>query len=336
MLALVASLALASTPEVALLSTPPLGDTTELRFQPVGTKALALPSASFTHVEGSTVSGVVLPGTRVVLAVATTERTRDESFAASLVRLEAGKPAKTLAEHVTVASRPLVTPEGRVFVVRGAPGTPPAEGAYRVDALSLDEVNPATGALRTVLSAKGYFLFLAGALGRELVVYRVDEAGARLEAVHADTLGVRPLGAVPDTARDFVVDAAGRRVLFTAADAVSHRWQARSLDLGTHEVSTLAQGTTMALLPTLWPDGRVAVAPIPGGGLIDAATGTLLLPSHGPGYERVRVRKNGLVVGLHETPSALPTAFALREKDGAPVELVTPPGTRVDVAGVLP
>ncbi len=338
MLALLASLALAaSPPEVAVLCTPPMGDTTELRFQGVGTKALEPAVARFTHVEGSTVLGAVLPGTRVVLATATVERSRDESFASGLFRLEANTPAKLLVDRLAVSTRPLVTPEGRVFVVRGAAGALPVEpGGLRVDALSIDELEPRTGAARTVLATRGYLLFLAGAFGRELVVYRVDEKGARLEALHADTLGERPLGAVPDTSRDFVVDPAAHRVLFTAASATTRRWQVRSLDLLTGELSTLAQGPTMALLPTVWADGRVAFAPAQAAGLVDAATGAPVLRARGKGYERVRAQAHGLVVGLHETPSALPSAFAIRAKDGAALEVVTPPGVRLDVAGVLP
>lgn len=338
MLSLLTTLLLsAAPPDLAVLATQPMGDTTELRFQRLGATELSAVAARFTHIEGSTVLGAVLPGTRVVLATAQATKQRDASYASGLYRLEAGKPSKLLVDRVAVSTRPVILPEGRVFVQRGTAGLPPTtRGERRLDTLSLDEVNPSTGETRTLLSTRADLLFLAGALGRELVVYRVDDAGARLEALHVDTLGVRLLGAIPDTAHDLVVDAAHQRVLFTAADAPTGHWRVLSLDLASQTLSTLAEGPSMALLPTLLPDGAVAFAPSEGGGLVRASNGARVLAPQGPGYERVRALVNGVAVGVHEVPSALPHLFAVRLADGAVLPLAAPKDVRLDVAGVLP
>jgi len=48
----------------------------------------------------TTVLGALLPGTRTVLAIAQSVDSRDTTWAASLVKLEPGKPSITLADRV--------------------------------------------------------------------------------------------------------------------------------------------------------------------------------------------------------------------------------------------
>ena len=332
MFALLSLLVVAAPPEVALLCTSPTGTWTELRFQRVGAREVAPAVARFTHAEGSTVLGVLLPKSRVVLATATMPA-KDLTWASALVRLEAGHEPRVLADRLGVSTRPVVTAEGRVFVQRGRAGEERPEG--REDELTIDEVHPTTGEARTVYEARGGLAFLAGALGHELVVYRVDSSGGRLEAVHVDSLGVRLLARVGDLARDFVVDPARRRIVFTQGDAASGRWAIRELTLGEPAAKTLAEGDSMALLPALWPDGRVVWVRGEGTGVHDVG-GARVLEPQGRGFDRVRAVVGGVAIGLDEVPSDFPSPFAVSVRDGQRLPLVAPDRVRLDVAGVAP
>ena len=131
----------AAPPEVAwLCGAPDDGDFAELRFQRVGASTLASPVSRFTIVPRSTVTGVLVPGGRIVLAVAYTESARDESWAFSLLRLEANRRPVVLLGNLAAASRPVVTSTGRVFVERGSPGVA-EENGWRIDELRIDEVS---------------------------------------------------------------------------------------------------------------------------------------------------------------------------------------------------
>lgn len=313
---------LASAPEVALLSTPGDGDSTELRFQRAGAE-LSPAVARFTHGPRSTVLGALLPGTRTVLAIAQTFDAKDPSWAATLVRLEPGKEPVTLVERVAHSTRPLVTRDGRVFVQRGR------EGEGRVDAITIDEVNPRSGAARTIHSFSGYTAFLVAAYEGELIAYRVGPAGADLVAIHRDALGVRVLTTLAPMARDFVSD--GRAVYFTTADAEG--WRVARVDLRSGAFSTVARATHVAALPALL-DGRLAFSPGPGEGLRFEGGALALLP-HGPGFERVQHVSAGRAFVLHELPSGFPTAYVTELKTGRALELPAPKNVRLDLAGVI-
>lgn len=326
-------LCLAGSPEIALISSE--GQLAELRFQPLGASELAAPVARFSHAEGSSVQGSLLPGTRVVVASATLRAGGDLSFSNSLVRLEAGKAPRALASQLAYGSRPLVTAEGRVFVSRGVAGQEPlipskVEG--RVDALSIEEIDPTTGARRTVYSTRGFATFLAGTWGRELVVYEVTPSGARLIAVQIDTMAVRELlpSMVP-MARDFIVDAPRHRVLFTQFAA--ERWVVEQVDLVTLVSARLAEGAEVTLLPAVLTDGRVVISRGAGEGL-STLDGRRALAPQGPGFERISLQHKGLIIGLHERPSEFPSVFA--SKDGLAVPLKAPLESRLELAGVIP
>lgn len=330
MLPAVIALALAAAPEVALLSSR--ADTAELRFQPLGAEALVDPAVRFTHAEGSDVFGALIPKTRVVVATATMQARGDLSFGGALLRLEAGKPARVLAEQVVYGSKPLVTSEGRVFVSRGTAGLQLPD-QYRVDALTIDEIDPTTAARRVVYASHGYVTFLAGAFGRELIIYETTPARARLVAVQVDTLFVRELREVAPLARSFVVDAPRKRVLFTQGTPGGDGWFVDSVDLISGASTRLADGPEVTLFPTVLADGRVLVSAGEGKGhrALDGRNG---LPANGPGFELLAFQQGALLVGLHTIPSDFPRVFALR--DGKPVPLATPKDSRLDLAGVAP
>jgi hypothetical protein len=329
MLAMLFVLCVAAPPRVAVLSSS--GDTTELRLQPLGVAELAPVVARFTHAEGSTVVGAVAGA--LVVATATTASAGDLSYASGLFRLEAARPTRQLVDRVALAARPVVL-EGRVFVPRGK------TGPGQVDELTLDEVDVETGAARTVYATRGLFTHLAGAWGRELVVYEVTLASARLLLVHVDTLGVRVArDAMPALAHDFVIDAARKRLLYTLGEPGVERYTVQETPLGVLAATArrfLASGDSVALLPTAWPDGRVLLAAGPGRGLVEAGAETTVLAAHGPGYERVRFFVGGVAVGLHEVPSGFPRPFAVSVVGGAAVKLVARGEARLDLAGVLP
>lgn len=314
-------LVLATAPDVALLSTAPEAEFSELRFQPLAQTQLAPVAARLFHLPRESVLGAVVPGTRQVLVVAATASQQDLSFASSLFLLEAGKPARLLADRIALSTRPLVTSEGRVFVQRGR------AGENRIDALTIDEIDLRTGRSREVLAFSGSTAFLAGNLGRELLVYRVGPQGADLIAVHADALGVRILiPKLAPLARDFVLTADGKALVYTQGEPSTGRWFIERLELATLARSRLAEGGTMALLPTPLPDGRLAFAPGVGLGLRDLE-GATVVPPGGAGFERIRAfTRKGVAIGLRETPGEFP----------APIGgFVAPRDQRLDVAGVI-
>lgn len=331
MLSLALASLLAAAPEVALISSQ--GEVAELRFQPLGASKLAEPVARFSHADGSPVLGSLLPRGRVVVATAVLGARADLSFASSLLRLEAGKPVRVLADQVPYGARPLVTLEGRLFIARGVAG-PEQDGVMRVDGLSVEEIDPTTAKARPVYSARGFITFLAGALGRELIIYEVLPGRARLIAVHVDSLGVRVVvPSMEGLARDFVVDAPRHRVLFTQGTVGGERWFVEEVDLFSGTSKRLAEDAEVTLLPTVLPDGRVLISRGAGDGLRTVA-GERVIEPHGTGFERLVVHRKNVSVGLHERPSDFPLPFATQ--DGAPVLLLAPPDSRLDLAGVSP
>lgn len=322
-------LILTGSPEVALLSSS--GTTGELRFQPID-GALAAPVARFSHAEGSPVLGSLLPGSRVVLASAVMKAEGDVSFGSALIRLEAGRAPRLLADQLAYGSRPLVTAEGRVFVSRGRPGPSSDEG--RVDELTVEELDPRTAKTRTIHSVRGFATFLVGALGRELVIYEITPGASRLIAVHADSLGVRVLADLKQLpAHDLSVDAPRKRVLFTQLTADRAAYEAKALSLVDSSVRVIATSPELTLLPFARADGRVSISKGAGLGTLSADGGEGLA-AQGPGFERLVLERNGLLVDLHERPGDFPSLIVF--EGGQARVISTPSDARLDVAGVLP
>ena len=158
-----------------------------------------------------------------------------------------------------------------------------------------------------------------------MLVYRVSASGADLVAVHADALGVRVLvPAMAALARGAALSADRAALLYTQGDATG-RWYLERLDLKSLARTRLAEGPSMALLPTPLPDGRVAFATGEGLGLQDLEGRAAVAPN-GKGYERIRAFTRLGPVGVHETPGAFPKAIGF----------TAPSKVRLDVAGVTP
>jgi hypothetical protein len=335
--------AAASGPVVALLVTRPGAGYTSLTLTRAGESSAPAPIARFDHAEGAVVKGAILPGTSVVLAVADTAATRDLSFASSLFRVEPHRPAERLCDGVVYASRPLVTASGRVFVSRGTAGPEPAAApklAGREDALSIDEIDPATGSARTVHSFAGYLAFLAGEHGREILIYRVGAAGADLIGVDPDTGSARIIApSMLPFARDFSVDAARGAVVFQERDERDARtWVIDRMNLATGARTRLAASNSMSLAPSVWPGGGVAYAPDSRGGL--TLIGREMKAIHAPtgdGVDQVQAisREGAWVAALHTRPGELPVAFAIESVTGRTLALPSAADARVAIAGFV-
>ena len=330
-------------PTVALLATRPGALHTSLYLAPAGGSETSAPVATFTHLAGAVVRGSVIPGTSIVLATADTKPTRDLSFNASLLRVAPHEPPEALCDGVVHASRPLITRSGRVFVSRGAPGpvnaAAPAE--MRVDALSVDEVDPATGALRPIHTMSGYLAFLAGSIGSEILLYRVAPAGADIVAVDADTGSVRPiLPSLPPFARDFSVDEGARALVFQGRHETDSRtWVVDRVDLASGKRSRLYEGSSMSLAPHVWPGGAVAYNPDGRSGLALLGVGALKVRGPlGDGVDVVLAASHDRrwLAALHTVQGALPAPFAINTETGAALALHGPPGARIAIAGFVP
>jgi hypothetical protein len=331
-----------SPPSLALLSGVPGSARTHLLFARGGSHAKWTVAATLEHPPGAIVRGVVLPGTRTVLAVADTVPAREPSWAASLVRLEPGAQPRVLADRVYHATRPLLL-GSRVFVQRGEPGEQPvgANGrlAMRVDALRIDEIEPSSGAARTVHAWKGYETHLAGALGNELVVYRVGPAGADLVAVDADKGSVRVVvPSWPAAARELSIDrASGALVLQQRSNAPDRHLSVERVDLATGARQQVATSAHADMVPHVWPGGGVVFNPE--GAREPALLGsnvTLRLGATSGLLWVQAVSTDGAWVGALRMPqNGLPVAVAVRAADGVSATVGLPAGERVEIAGFV-
>lgn len=329
-----------AAPRVALLVTQPGAMHTSLYLAAPGDSKAPVPVATFTHLAGATARGVVVPGTETVIAAADTAETRDASFNASLFRVAPHAPPEVLCDRVVHASRPLVTADGRVFVARGMAGAEPTSARLedmRVDALAIDEVDPSTGATRTVHSTSGYLTFLAGSYGGEILVYRVGPSGADIVAIEPDSTDVRTVvPSLPPFARDFSVDpVTGTLVWQGRHETDSHRWTIESADLVTGARSRLFESDSMNMVPYVLPGGTVLYSPEGRGGL-SVLGGDRAAPL-GEGADWVlAISEDQRVLGvLHTVQGALPVPFVIDVESGQTAIVRTPTGTRAAIAGFV-
>lgn len=324
------------SPSVVLLATPASGGHTSLYIvRPSDPGAALHPVATFTHL-GNAVRGAVIPNSTAVVAVAETLAVRDLSFAASLFRVAPQQPPERLCDRVVHASRPLVTASGRVFVSRGRAGVQ-VDGQYRTDELTVDEIDPATGASRTVLSYSGFLTYLAGAYGSEILVYRVEAAGADLVAVDPDTGGIRLVTKLLPFARDFSVDEVAGAVIMQERDEVDSRtYTIDRVDLATGARERLHKSSSMSLTPFAWPGGGIAWT-------ADGKRGLALLSSKRPlataplgeGVDLVEAvaPDRTWVAALHMVRGRDPVPFVVDTRTGAAAAVAAPSGLRVTIAG---
>jgi len=317
-----------AAPPLVTLVTPAWSETSELRVAD-------RPVARFTHLAGAAVRGAMSPGTDQFLAIADTSPRRDPSFAASLFLLTQGVPARRLCDDVVHASRPLVAPDGRVFVVRGAAG-PDLLPDPRLDFLRIDEIDRETGVARTIHQHTGQFLHLAGWHGDTVLAYRIAADSADLVAIDpAPPHAVHPLADIPPFARDFSVD---RDVLvFHDRDEDDpHTWHIEQLDLRTGSLTTRAHAVDMRAQPFAAADEIYAHGPA---GLTRLHGPPLAAPCAGatPCIDILRLasRDHRWLAGLHVRPGALPRPFILDAVTGTST-LTPAANAHVDLVGFLP
>lgn len=330
-----------SAPEVALLVTQPGALHTSLYAARPGETAPRAPLATFTHLAGATVRAAMISGTEAIVATADTEDTRDLSFNASLYRVAPHAPPEVLCDGVVHASRPLVTADGRVLVSRGTPGPEPRSARLadmRVDALTIDEIDPYTGMLRTVHAASGYLAFLAGSYGREVIVYRVFPGGADIVGVDIDTREERTIvGSLPPFARDFSVDrTTGTLVYQGRHETDSHVWVIDRVDLVTLAHDRLTESPSMNMVPFAVPGGSVAYSPEGRGGLTILGEEARSLFGPGADWVLAAAEEGQYLTGLHTEQGKLSVPFVVDVSTGEGMLLQAPSGARIAVAGFFP
>lgn len=329
--------------QVVLLATRPGAAESTLHVAWIGGGKAGPALATLRHLPDAVVRARLLPDTSIVVATADTQPTRDASFNASLFRVAPGAEPRALCDRVVHASRPLVTAGGRVFVSRGVAGPePPLDGGLlrlREDTLTIDEVDPDTGATRTVHTHTGYLVFLAGEHQGEIILYRVSPGVADIVAVDPDSGREHTIvPSLPPFARDFSIDAAAGALVFQGRhEADPATWVVDRIELATGKRARLAASAYNGLAPHVWPGGGVAYTP-------DRAKGLLLLGARapvrgplGPGVDAIQaVSQDGAwVAALHMNPSEFAVPFAIHAPSGAAFAIPAPSGARVAIAGVV-
>ena len=315
---------------LAILLTPHDGPDTILYRVDVD-RAFPSSTTVLHHLPDAAVKGAVLPDGEV-LAIADYQPGKDRSFGSALFRFVTDGEAILLADRVAYASRPLVTREGRVFVSRGDAG-PLTDGAMRVDALSVDEVNPQTGATRTVWRDTGYGAFLAGVFKHDLVVYEVQPELARLLLVDSDTGRERILlPSLPPFASSFSITNSGD-VIFQDLDTNSGLWAIERLGITSDRLDIL-QKSQSSLSPRAWPNGEVTwSAP---DGLRRFGQAAPLAISDNVDLLAVAQDGSSAAALVRSLPNATPDVVVL-DSGGTEVGRFTlPTSTLFDVGGFLP
>lgn len=221
--------------------------------------------ASIRHAPGAVARGDLAANGRVAYVAADLDDEAPGDWAAGLWRVEDGA-ARLLARGLYHASRPLASADGRVYVQRGRAGPWPTErearaGRLRVDDLSIDAVDPASGAARAIYAWSGYTLHLAGEIDADLVVYRVGPSGADLVRVTRATGRSRHLADLLPFARDFIVDRAARTLRFSNRhESDARAWVVDRIDLATGAKTRLAASATEPAPLASTPDRAWSIA----------------------------------------------------------------------------
>ena len=208
----------------------------------------------------------------------------------------------------------------------------------RVDALTIDEVDPYTGMLRTVHAASGYLAFLAGSYGREVIVYRVFPGGADIVGVDIDTSEERAIvKSLPPFARDFSVDpTTGTLVYQGRHETDSRTWVIDRVDLLTLAHDRLVESGSMNMVPFAAPGGFVTYSPEGRGGLTILGEKAPNLFGEGADWVLAASEEGEYLTGLHTVPGKLSAPFVVDVATGDGVLLQAPSGARVAVAGFFP
>jgi hypothetical protein len=252
--------------------------------------------------------------------------------------VEAGKDAQQLVRGVGHARLPLASEDGLVYVERGASGAVPPPAHVREDAISIDAVDPSSGASRALYTWTGYALHLAGELGRELFVYRVGSTGTDLLALDRTTGVSRLVTSLAPFARDFSIDSSRRAMVLSNRDPHdAHRWVVLRIDLASGAATELASAVDDAPSPFALLQGNVAYsAPGRNGLAFDGPAGAAPLAPLGAGFDAVRAASahGAWIALLHVPASGYDESVAVHLSTRRVVRLVGR-DERVEIAGFL-
>ena len=219
--------------------------------------------ATIHHAPNAPIRGDVLSDRKsVVIAFEPEGADPRDDFSTEVHRVDS-QGSKRLAGGLYRATRPLVAKSGRVFVERGHVGREPtsaqaAAGQLRVDALSIDSIDPLTGALETVVQWSGYTMHLIGEWRDALVVYRVAPEGGDLALIRISDGSILRSIEIEPVARDFLLS--DDRVAFSNHDAkVDDRWVLQALDLHSFALATLGEATGQSPIPFVTSNGTIGM-----------------------------------------------------------------------------
>ena len=321
---------------VALLVTHENGPESALVFATPG-QPLPPSAAWLSHRPDAAVRGALLPDTEAAAVVADEAPGRDRSWGSTLFVVETGRPARPLCDRVAYAARPLVTGDGWIVVPRGEAGVE-RTGELRVDTLTVAEVDPGSGTVRTLFTTTGFAAFPAVLHGKDVVVYVVGPDRARLVAVDREDGHVRVLvPSLPPFARDFSVTPEGH-VVFANRDALRRDlWTVESVDLASGEALRLHASRFAALAPHVWKDGTVTWNSRDPGSASEAA-GALAPPEDTGLLEIVAASADGSRAAAHHLrPGAKALEAVVVDRLGRISSRIVPPvGARLEIVGLLP
>jgi hypothetical protein len=322
-----------SAARLAILSTPHNGPDTYLHIASVD-RPFPPPVAVLHHLPGAAVKGAVAPdGT--VFVVADYTPGNDRSFGSALFRLEPGASSTLLTDAVVFASRPVIASDGRLFVSQGRVGHGSGD-RMRVDTLTLGEVNLHTGAVRTLWTNDGYYAYIAGTFGNDLVVYYVNDSGARLLLVDRDTGREKILlPSMAPFASDFSLSADGDLVFLNRDESRAGLWLVERLSLSSGKLEHVLESTTSRQSPYIWPRGELTWNN--GGELRATATSSSSKPPDG--YIDIRaVGTDGALAAayLFSPGSSAPGVILINPHGALVASFSIPTQTPISVAGFLP
>lgn len=334
---LVAGVTHAATPGVVLLLSDPNGGRTQLVEQRGDTR---MELAAIDHVRGGIVKGAL--ASKGIAVIAQTEESRDPSWASSLVFIDDRGNSSVLVDRVAHASRPVVAATGEILVSRGLTGTEPSHSkgygaTLRIDALTVEAVDPATGKARVLLRRGGYLLFVAGVTAKEAIIYSIGPGSTPLLAVNLKTSAVRTLAAHVELGRDFSIKTgAVSSVFFTERVADEWRVSSRVLEYAASHGDPILENDT----PYQLTDARRMLRGPEIGGVRTRFAVTQDCP-HGAGVDEVDgISPDGRwAAALHRTEGEMPrpVLFDLyATKPAVALALTEVTGLRPEIVGVRP
>lgn len=322
-----------------------------LAFTEPNAEATAIVEAGRTwamvpHLADGTVKGAVLPDHRSAVVIAETVPTRDRSWNSTLSVVKSDGQIRALVDRVYAGTRPFVTADGKVLVTRGVAGVEPEpqkgfQQPLRIDAQTIEAVDPVSGESRVLWRGAGYLAFIAAVSDRDAFFYDVGPSASALRAIELRTGSVRTLASDLGIARDFTLSADQRALVFTQhARGTTDEWQVVKFPLGGGAPQVLAARPFMALFPVslksgvAFNEGQVRGLSV----LTDTDASKRIDCPFGDGADQVlAASKDGAwMAGVHTEPGAFGRPFVLDARTSVMLPISVPASVRSDVLGVWP